>query len=292
MEPSSGCSSSQSSDPSDPSGTTRRCSGPVDRLDIRELAAALRASDRELLAEQSREPEDVADSLLRGLIGAEGTEEFLAEVARAAVAAMPAAVACGVSVAATEWSRLLGATSDDLAERMDGVQYDLQDGPCLSALRVGVTVPIDDIAADGRWPDFVRQAGQEGVGASLSVPMLIGGRAVGALNLYAREAHAFSSDDRIKAHGFADRAAGAVAIGLLLADREEHARSLERALGSRATIDKAIGIVMATAGVGETEAFDILRLRSQHGHIKLRDLAQRVVTELTETTEEIGDEPG
>jgi GAF domain-containing protein len=257
----------------------------VERPKIDEVIAALR-SQGQMSVDGARHPADMADALLEMLIDAEGTESFLAEVARAAVGAIPIVVTCGISVARTEWSRLLGATSDDLSQRMDASQYEVDDGPCLTALRKGVTVHVDDIAADGRWPEFSRQGRQEGLGASLSVPMTVRGRSVGALNLYACGAYTLSADDSAQAHRFANRATGAVAIGLLLADREEHAHSLETALRSRSVIDKAIGIIMVTGGLDETGAFDVLRQRSQHTHIKLREVAAHVVAEST------GDQPG
>lgn len=233
-------------------------------------------------SDRARDPGDVAVSLQELLLGAEGTESFLAEVSRAAVAAIPAALACGVSVAATEWARIMGATSDDVAGQMDAVQYEVGDGPCLTALRDGVTVAVDDIAADGRWPEFSRRGRQQRVGCSLSVPMLVRGRPVGALNLYAREANALSDDDRTRGRGFAEQAAGAVALGLRLAEREERNRHLETALRSRSTIDQAIGIVMARARIDASAAFGVLQTRSQHTNVKLRDVALGVIAEVTQ----------
>lgn len=230
----------------------------------------------------ARDPRDVAVALQELLLGAEGTESFLAEVAREAVGAIPAVLGCGVSVEATEWSRVLGATSGAVAERMDAIQYDVKDGPCLTALRDGVMVAVDDIGADRRWPEFSRRGHDEGVGASLSVPMLVGGRTVGALNLYARDANSLSGDDRARARGFASQAAGAVALGLRLAEREERNRHLEKALQSRSTIDQAIGILMVKAGIDASAALGVLKARSQHTNVKLRDVAQRVIVEVAE----------
>lgn len=231
--------------------------------------------------DQSRDPGDVAATLLDLLLGAEETESFLADVARTAVAVIPSVLTCGVSVEATEWTRIMGATSDDVAGRMDAVQYEAQDGPCLAALRDAVAVAVDDIAADERWPAFAEQGRREGVGSSLSLPMVVRGHAVGALNLYARTPNALSAEDRARGEGFAARAAGAVALGLRLAEREERNRHLETALRSRSTIDQAIGIVMARAGIDASAAFNVLQLRSQHTNVKLRDVALSVIDEFT-----------
>ena len=42
---------------------------------------------------------------------------------------------------------------------------------------------------------------------------------------------------------------------------------------SPSVIDQAIGILIAQAHVDESEAFELLRLRSQNGNQKLRDIA-------------------
>lgn len=230
--------------------------------------------------DHTRDPRNVAATLQRLLIGADGVEEFLAEVAVAAAGAVPSVLACGVSVVQTAWTRVLGGVSDELARRMDAVQYEVDDGPCLSAMRREVVVAVDDIASDGRWPAFARRAVQQGVGASLSVPMMVGGSAVGALNLYAPVGGSLSSADRDRANRFADQAAGAVALALRLADREEENRHLEAALGSRSVIDQAIGVVMARGGVDAATAFEVLQRRSQHGNVKLREVARTVLDEV------------
>jgi hypothetical protein len=55
-----------------------------------------------------------------------------------------------------------------------------------------------------------------------------------------------------------------------------YARLLAR-LESLPVIEQAKGIVMAQAGCGPDEAFDLLRLTSQRTNVKLRDLAADLV---------------
>ena len=45
------------------------------------------------------------------------------------------------------------------------------------------------------------------------------------------------------------------------------------AMKSRATIEQAKGIIMASTGCTADEAFEQLRAQSQHENIKLRDIA-------------------
>jgi len=57
---------------------------------------------------------------------------------------------------------------------------------------------------------------------------------------------------------------------------EAEVDGLKAALGSRTVIGKAIGIVIEREGVNETEAFEILKVMSQHSNLKLRDVAARL----------------
>ncbi len=208
-------------------------------------------------------------------------EEFLTDLARTAVAHVGAASACGLTVRGIPPARLLAATSNDLARRMDEIQYQLDDGPCLSCLRGNAVVEISDLATDDRWPEFSRRGRTEGAGASMSMPLTAGEHAVGALNLYAATPGAFTATDRERARRLAARAACAVAVAASLAEQEELARNLRIALTARSTIDQAIGILMGRHRIPAEAAFDLLRRGSQHTNTKLRDLATQVITETT-----------
>src|SRR5437868_1537970 len=44
------------------------------------------------------------------------------------------------------------AASDELPRVVDAIQYHVDEGPCLSALRDGASYRSDDISTDPRWP--------------------------------------------------------------------------------------------------------------------------------------------
>jgi hypothetical protein len=58
---------------------------------------------------------------------------------------------------------------------------------------------------------------------------------------------------------------------------QEHAEQMDEALRSSRTIGAAIGLVMANRGVGQDEAFLILKRASQNNNRKVRDLAAELV---------------
>ncbi|MCX6463564.1 MAG: transcriptional regulator, partial [Pseudonocardiales bacterium] len=88
---------------------------------------------------------------------AETADSAHADVARLAAGAVEHALACGVTVGATGRVPMLGATSGAFAQGLDDIQYDIDDGPCLTCLRTATVVAVDDVAAEPRWPDFTRR---------------------------------------------------------------------------------------------------------------------------------------
>jgi AmiR/NasT family two-component response regulator len=57
----------------------------------------------------------------------------------------------------------------------------------------------------------------------------------------------------------------------------ELSEQLNDAMRSRAVIEQAKGVIMATAGCNADAAFDLLREQSQSENRKLRDIAQDIV---------------
>jgi GAF domain-containing protein len=169
--------------------------------------------------------------------------------------------------------------TDDIAPVVDEAQYDQDEGPCLDAYRHNRTIRVDDTSAvaDG-WPAFSRVAVQTGVKSTLSLPLVAGGRALGAFNLYARDPHAFSSQDESEAQLFATQAAVVLANAVAYWGAFDLADGLRTAMQSRATIEQAKGILMASRHCSPDEAFRMLVNASQRNNVKVRELAGRIVT--------------
>ncbi|MGH3499894.1 MAG: GAF and ANTAR domain-containing protein [Nocardioidaceae bacterium] len=215
------------------------------------------------------------------LVDNETLHEFLAGLAVEAAADVDGALSAGVTVQRGSHQPITFGSSDTFANRLDEFQYAADDGPCLHALRTGVTVEIDDANTEVRWTAYTANGVAEGVQASLSVPLLVDGQSLGALNLYARAPRAFTDVDRANAARFADQAAGALAVALRLAERTVVAEQLKTALASRYVIDQALGVLMQRQHCDAHKAFGLLRQRSQHTNRKLRDVAAALITDTT-----------
>jgi len=128
------------------------------------------------------------------------------------------------------------------------------------------------------YPAFVAACADHGVLSTLSVPMISGDAAIGALNLYARVPDGFDDDDEALVVDLGG-AAGSV-LGNVSAywTSFELNQRLDATMRTRAVIEQAKGMLMAQSpGLDAEGAFDLLRRASQRENVKLRLIAQRIV---------------
>jgi len=102
---------------------------------------------------------------------------------------------------------------------------------------------------------------------------------LGAMNVYAHAHDAFDDHAEEVGEMFAVPAAISVLNAQILAQSQRLATQLEAALQSRPIIDQAIGILRSRNGDTAHEAFDTVRKLSQHGHMKLLEVARNIVEE-------------
>jgi hypothetical protein len=206
----------------------------------------------------------------------EDVTSFLDALVRWAADRTPGAEACGLTLEEAGRGYTV-AYSGDLAARGDERQYELDDGPCLQALRTGELVSVTDMAEESRWGLYPERALDAGVRSSLSFPLPLGERGRGALNLYASRAHAFADADADAGRSWAGQAGGALLVAWRMADREKAVDDLAQGMVTRQVIGQAVGLLMAQRRFTADEAFDLLRSASQRNNEKLRDVAARMV---------------
>src|SRR5947209_7018480 len=95
--------------------------------------------------------------------------EFLSELAAVAPQLGGPAMSCSITVQGEHRPYTMTA-SDDLASRVDEVQYDEHEGPCLQALRDGVLIYVEDMHDETRWPGYRERAVAVGMRSSMSLP--------------------------------------------------------------------------------------------------------------------------
>lgn len=163
------------------------------------------------------------------------------------------------------------ASSDEVPRIVDRIQAEVDEGPCLDAIRDHQMFQTGDLAAEERWPRFAHRAHAEtGIRSVLSIRLFLEGETMGALNLYSTQLDAFDETDVALATVFAAHAAVAMS-----ASRRED--DLERKADTRDLIGRAKGILMARSNVDDDTAFDMLRQASQRQNLKLTTVAERIV---------------
>ena len=129
------------------------------------------------------------------------------------------------------------ASSDELVEQADALQYALNEGPCLRAAEHGGLYVIADTATDPRWPLWGPAVARLGLHSVLSVNLFTDHRVLGALNLYYQPRDEFSEDDVEVARVVAAHAS--VALARVRAEQD-----LWKAVDSRHLIGQAQGVLM------------------------------------------------
>jgi transcriptional regulator with GAF, ATPase, and Fis domain len=163
------------------------------------------------------------------------------------------------------------AATSDRVERADDLQYELNEGPCLDAIRVTELIHSSDLAIDGRWPKWGPRVVDEcDVRSMLSVRLYVEEDNLGALNMYSRRLDGFDANQQ--AEGLA--LAAHVAIALVAAQEIEQ---LNNAVSARTVIGQAQGILMERFDIDADRAFSVLRRVSQHQNVRLHRVAADVV---------------
>jgi transcriptional regulator with GAF, ATPase, and Fis domain len=166
------------------------------------------------------------------------------------------------------------APTSELVKKVDAIQYDLRSGPCVDAVLEDKMFRSHDLEHDQRWPEFGKRAAlEQGVHSMLAFRLYLeDDNTIGALNLYSTECGAFSDQAMVLGEIVATHAA----IVLTGTRRRDQAINLQQGLQSNREIGVALGILMSRHRITRPQAFDLLRLASQHSHRKLHELALEV----------------
>jgi hypothetical protein len=168
--------------------------------------------------------------------------------------------------------------SDPAIAAIQGLQFELGEGPCLDAWSRDEPVAVGDLGdALSRWPVFAQAAVQAGVRAVFAFPLHQGAIRIGALVLYRDRVGELTHEEWLSGVVLADVAsqvvlalqAGAPAEQLheLLADEPPH----------WAEVHQATGMISVQLEVSVEEAFVRLRAHAFAAHRLLSDVSRDVV---------------
>jgi ANTAR domain/GAF domain len=213
--------------------------------------------------EQAVPPEDKSAQELRA------RNEALQGLAISAVSNIPGVDFASITLRHSDHSLETVAATDALAEKVDGLQYELREGPCYAAVTKDRVVLVNNLDAASDFPRYGPRAAEFGLGSQAAIQLLHDGDQAG-LNLYARKTEAFDRSTLQLAELFATQAAA-------LFRYVEQVEQLSEALHTRTDIGTAVGILMERYGLDRTQAFDFLVRHSQTRNVKIRVLALQVI---------------
>ncbi len=158
------------------------------------------------------------------------------------------------------------ASSHPVVDQADALQYELSEGPCLTAAEVNGLFVVPETATDPRWPNWGPKAAALGLHSILSVHLFTDRQTLGALNLYARPSYQYTEDDIEAAQVVAAHAS----VGLARSRTEQN---LWHAVDSRHVIGQAQGVLMERFTITAEQAFGVLKRYSQNHNTKLHEVA-------------------
>jgi GAF domain-containing protein len=196
-------------------------------------------------------------------------DETLKRITTAAVQVLPDVEHASITVLHEDGTLDSSAETSQVVTEVDAKQYELREGPCYQAATEQSHVVSTNLAADERFPKYGRVAVDAGLRSQAGIRLFDSVRARGALNLYSSKVGVFQ-DLGMLSELFASQAAIALAYAAEVSD-------LRRAMRTRETIGKAVGIVMERYKLADDRAFAFLARVSQNRNVKLNQVAEEVI---------------
>jgi GAF domain-containing protein len=164
------------------------------------------------------------------------------------------------------------AATDPLVERADALQYELGEGPSRDSSWHHEALVVSDLTTEDRWPEWAAKVAALGVSSLLAAELItVEDQRIGAINVYWNRPRTATADDVAFAGIFARHAALALASAM-------NDAGLNVALDTRKLIGQAQGILMERYGLDDARAFEVLRRYSQDHNLKLRQVAEYLVS--------------
>ena len=195
-------------------------------------------------------------------------------IVHSCAASLPTFEHVGISTTGPDQPPRTRAVTSHLVAKLDAVQYELGEGPCVDTLRGSERVSAPHLGCDQRWPRYVPRAVQHaGLRSQLAVRLFIDDKGVvGGLNLYSTSSDQVDEADVDLAELFAAHASVALGHAWERAD-------LQRAIEGRTIIGKATGLLMERFQLDDPAAFAYLARMSSTSNATLRDVAAQLVAE-------------
>jgi hypothetical protein len=212
----------------------------------------------------------MAASTLEGPID---VDELLHLICLAAIDAVPGAQYAGITLADRHGKLKTSAATHPLVHRVDALQYQFNQGPCVDAVQGRWQARSDDLSVDARWPEYGPLAADLGIVSQMGIELFDEPGLIAGLNLYSSTVGAFDDDTAEAAMLFAIQATHT--LGRVMTQRQ-----LTDAMTASTTIGRATGVVMQRFQLSADRAFELLTRVSRIHDVTLEVLAGQILDEL------------
>jgi GAF domain-containing protein len=169
----------------------------------------------------------------------------------------------------------VAASSNERTLDVEEAQIGTDEGPCVDCIHTGELIEVEDVAASAdRWPVFVPNALDAGIRSGVAIPMTLGGRTIGDMNVF------MNHPGRLSAAAITFiQAMTQVAMMSVVVRRESDREvdQLQRALDSRVLIEQAKGFLAFQKSTTVENAFAALRDHARRNQARLVDVARAIV---------------
>ncbi|AUI51816.1 GAF and ANTAR domain-containing protein [Arthrobacter crystallopoietes] len=211
------------------------------------------------------------------LLTAEKVDRAVQLLAQAIKDAVPGSIGAGVSLLDSRGRRTSNGATDRVVEEADALQYQLGQGPCLTAWAAEETVIIQDVATEPRWPQWSAAVASLPIRSVISTALISQNECIGALKVYAALPSAYTDATARMLERFA--APAATLLAHVQASELPHriSRSLQTSLHSRDLVNRACGVLMERHGIGDDEALQALMLQAREARVPLQQFSASLV---------------
>ena len=200
-------------------------------------------------------------------------DELLHLICRAAIDNVPGVEYAGITLADRQGKLETPVATHELIHRVDALQYQFRQGPCVDAVQGRWQARSDDLTVDVRWPKYGPLAADLGILSQMGIELFDEPGLIAGLNLYSSKVGAFDDDTVEAAMLFAIQATHT--LGRVMTQKQ-----LTDAMTTSTTIGRATGVVMQRFQLSADRAFELLTRVSRVHDVTIEMLANQILDEL------------
>jgi GAF domain-containing protein len=185
-----------------------------------------------------------------------------------------------IAVVSSSGARSTLCSSDEVAARLEELQFELGEGPQWLAMQTGQIVVIPDVNSAGHddWPILGGVITELPIGAVYSVPLRMGAVTVGVASLYRDKPGALNEDQQTTALAIASAIASTAVHRAMASATEDAATETAARPALRREVHQATGMILVQLDTTATIAYSRLQAYAFANGRTMQAVAHDVVT--------------